>query len=75
MGFYPRIPEQRLDPPEPAVVGSCKYCREDICAGDEIIELSGDHYHLECFQDHAAGILFLDFGARKLVAEEGLSYG
>ena len=75
MGYWPRIPQPQLDPPEPKAVGTCKHCNEEICVGDEIAEISGDYYHLGCFTDNAAGILIREFGAQKLVAEDGGCYG
>lgn len=71
---YNNIPEPRLDPPEPISVGKCKYCGEDIYKGDDIAELNGDTYHLDCFTDCAASILTEQFGAKVSVAEKPDGY-
>ena len=75
MGAYFRIPEPLLEPPEPKAVGTCKRCGQEIYVGDEIVELSGDFYHEECFSDCAASILLSEFGAMACVAEDGGMYG
>ena len=68
------IPEPRLDPPEPVIVGRCQFCAEDIQKGDEIVEFGGLAYHRECFEDVAFSILVEKFGARICVAEEDDGY-
>lgn len=47
----------------------CKYCGEDITQGEEYVELEGEHYHRECFEDSAVLILMEEYGAVKGVAE------
>ncbi len=54
------------DPPK---VYHCKYCGEDIVEGEEYVELEGEHYHQECFEDNAVLILMEEYGAIKGVAE------
>lgn len=44
-GIY-SVPERRLEPPEPVVVGTCHHCRDDIERGDDIVTLDGLMYHL-----------------------------
>lgn len=55
--------------PDPVAIYTCKYCGEDIVEGDEYVEIDGDYYHEECFEDCAAVILLEQFGAFKGVAE------
>lgn len=63
--YTPRSPES-MDPPR---VYRCKHCREDIVQGEEYVELEGEFYHQECFEDNAVRILMEDYGAIKGVAE------
>lgn len=60
------IPELLLEPKEvePKVCGICKFCREDIYEGEDYVEYNEDTYHLDCFQDTAASILFDFYGAK-----------
>lgn len=63
------IPEPKLEPNDPITVGRCKWCEEDIYAGEEIIVFGEDSYHFDCFTDCAASILRKEYGARLCVAE------
>lgn len=63
---HPRCPNA----PDMPKVHTCKYCGEDIVAGDEYLEVDGDYYHLEdCANDVAMDFLLERFGATKGVAE------
>ena len=53
------------EPPEAERVFTCKYCDDDICVGDDCIELDGDYYHEDCFEECAVNILLEDYGACK----------
>lgn len=69
-----RIPDARLDPPEPKAVAKCKHCGESICEGEPIVALDGAAFHYECFLDCAAQLLIHEFGAVVGVAEESDGY-
>ena len=66
----PRCPNA----PEPPAVYTCKYCGEPITDGEAYFELDGDHWHDECFQDNAVGILLETCGATKGIAERSDDY-
>lgn len=66
----PRCPNA----PEPPAVYTCKYCGEPITDGETYFELDGDHWHDECFQDNAVGILLETCGATKGIAERSDDY-
>ena len=66
----PRCPNA----PDPPAVYTCKWCGESIVDGEEYIELDGEQYHTECFEDAAVEILLEDYGAMKGVAEMGDGY-
>lgn len=68
------IPDRRLEPPAPIIVGVCHHCRDDIERGDDIVTLDGLMYHLDCFTDCAVNILLDRYGAVKGVAEEDDGY-
>lgn len=55
--------------PDPPAVYTCKFCEEPIVKGDEYVEVDGDFYHEDCFNDCAVKILVERFGAVKGVAE------
>lgn len=61
----PRCPNA----PDPPTVYTCKHCGEPVVAGDEFVEVDGDFYHQDCFEDCSAEILLERFGAVKGVAE------
>ena len=47
--------ERRLEPIEPRPACLCKYCRDYVFEGEElVVTLDGENYHLDCFQDVAA---------------------
>lgn len=47
--------EMRLEPIEPRPACLCKYCRDYVFEGEElVVTLDGENYHLDCFQDVAA---------------------
>lgn len=73
-GIY-GLPERRLEPPDPVVVGTCHYCQDYIEKGDDIVTLDGLTYHHDCFMDCAANILIDRYGAKAGVAEEADRYG
>jgi len=54
---------------EPASIGTCKHCGEDIVIGDEYYEYDGEMYHDECFSDIAVYLL-VEAGASKKEASE-----
>ena len=56
-------PEPSIDPPFPETLDYCKYCGGEIYEYDEIVELDGWRYHLDCFSDASVGILLEDYGA------------
>ena len=33
---------------EPESVGTCAMCKDDIYAGDKIVEIEGETYHYDC---------------------------
>ena len=57
--------------PDPPTVYTCKYCGEPVVAGDEYVDVDGDYYHEECFEDCAAEILLEQVWVSKGVAEVG----
>ena len=63
------LPEPPLEPPEPKVICTCEHCGDDINEGDEIVELDGEMYHRDCFEDIAVSLLLDRFGAMACVAE------
>lgn len=72
-GIY-SIPERRLEPPDPVIVGTCHHCLDYIEKGDDIVTLDGLTYHRDCFTDCAASILLDQYGALAGVAEEDDGY-
>lgn len=61
--------------PLPKVVCQCKFCKEDIVDGDEMVELDGESYHEDCFSDATMTLLFERFGAERSIADAGGDYG
>lgn len=61
----PRCPNA----PDPPTVYTCEHCGEPIVEGDEYVDVDGDYYHLECFEDCAAQILLEQVWVTKGVAE------
>ena len=49
---HPRCPNA----PEPAAVYECAYCNEPIRAGDDYVELDGNHYHEDCYANKAPSL-------------------
>lgn len=35
----------------PKALHDCPYCKEGIIAGDKMVCINGDYYHLECLED------------------------
>ena len=64
------LTERNLEPPEPKTVCGCDLCGESILEGDDMVELEGERYHLDCFKEEAAEILTKRYGAKVGVAEE-----
>lgn len=55
--------------PDPPVFGYCKWCNDEIFAGDEYVDLDDEYYHVECFGDAAEEILYGKYGAERKEAE------
>lgn len=55
--------------PAPPAFGRCKWCKDEILAGDEYVDLDGDYYHVDCFDDAAVEILYEEYGAIRREAE------
>lgn len=34
----------------PQVVGKCTACHEDLCEGEDFVEIDGKQYHLDCVE-------------------------
>lgn len=43
-GHHPSCPSA----PDPESYGKCKMCKEDICEGDDMVEIEGKKYHYDC---------------------------
>lgn len=54
--------------PEPKAIYRCKHCYEGICEGDEMVEIEGKHYHLECVEDMTTKELLVLLGYEVEVA-------
>lgn len=52
MGKRFDIPEPPLTPPEPAVMGHCAYCGDEIYAGNPVYRCDEGRVHVECVLSH-----------------------
>lgn len=55
---------------EPAKVYHCDDCREDICEGEEYVEINGKYIHLECLKGKSLTELIELFSCTVSVAEK-----
>ena len=55
----------------PRFAYTCKYCKQAVEAGEAYVEVDGDFYHEECFDECATEILLKEYGAVKGIMEAG----